>query len=164
MKNDQEKKRVVVCGEKWVAERCLQFLYGRRDTEICAIVAAPEDWQANLISFGTERRIKVFVGNINDYVDVLASLKPDYIFSFQYRPLLKTAILNLPLHGCVNMHFGLLPRYGGCYPVAWAILNGEKQAGVTLHHMVEGFDEGGIIAQATVPVEMIRHHVNCLIP
>ncbi len=153
MHNGLRKKRVVVCGEKWVAEQCLHFLYRRSDTEICAIVAAPEDWQANLISFGTERRLKTFVGNINDYVDELAALKPDFIFSLQYRPLLKRAILNIPIQGCVNLHFGLLPRYGGCYPVAWAILNGEKQAGVTLHSMVEEFDEGEIIAQSTVSID-----------
>ncbi len=152
MKKALEKKKVVICGEKFVAERCLQFLHSRNDTEICAIVAAPEDWQADLISFGARNRLRVFVGNINDYVDELTSLRPDYIFSFQYRPLLKKAIINLPNNGCVNLHFGLLPRYGGCYPVAWAILNGEKQAGVTLHYMVKKFDEGGIIAQATAPI------------
>ncbi len=148
-----KKKRVVVCGEKWVAEQCLEFLYNREDTEICAIVAAPKDWQADLISFGTTKRLKVFVGNINDYIDELSSLRPDFIFSIQYRPLLKSAILNLPTHGCINLHFGLLPRYGGCYPIAWAILNGEKQAGSTLHYMVEKFDEGDIIAQTSVPIK-----------
>ncbi len=147
-----KKKRVVVCGEKWVAEQCLEFLYNRDDTEICAIVAAPKDWQADLISFGTKRRLKVFVGNINDYFDEFARLQPDFIFSIQYRPLLKSAILNLPTCGCINLHFGLLPRYGGCYPIAWALLNGEKQAGPTLHYMVENFDEGDIIAQTSIPI------------
>lgn len=148
-----KKKKVVVCGEKWVAEQCLEFLYNREDTEICAIVAAPKDWQADLISFGTKRKLKVFVGNINDYFDELAHLQPDYIFSIQYRQLLKSAILNLPTCGCINLHFGLLPRYGGCYPIAWSILNGEKQAGSTLHYMVEKFDEGDIIAQTSVPIK-----------
>ena len=142
-----------MCGEKWVAEQCLEFLYNREDTEICAIVAAPEDWQADLISFGTNRNLKVFIGNINDYFDDLASLQPDFIFSVQYRPLLKPPILNLPTSGCINLHFGLLPRYGGCYPIAWSILNGEKQAGSTLHYMVEKFDEGDIIAQTSVPIK-----------
>ncbi len=148
-----KKKRIVVCGEKWVAEQCLEFLYNREDTEIGAIIASPKDWQADLISFGAKRRIKVFVGNINDYIDELTLLQPDFIFSIQYRPLLKSAILNLPTCGCINLHFGLLPRYGGCYPIAWAILNGEKQAGSTLHYMVENFDEGDIIAQSSVTIK-----------
>ncbi len=148
-----KKKKVVLCGEKRIAEQCLEFLYNREDTEICAIVAAPEDWQADLISFGATRRLKVFVGNINNYVNELKLLQPDFIFSIQYRPLLKSAILNLPTCGCINLHFGLLPRYGGCYPIAWAILNGEKLAGSTLHYMVEKFDEGDIIAQTSVPIK-----------
>ena len=152
MDNVSKKKRVVICGEKLVAERCLSFLHDRNDTEISAIVAAPKDWQADLVFFGASKRLKVFVGNINDYAEELAYLKPDFIFSIQYRPLIKSAILNIPTHGCINLHFGLLPRYGGCYPVAWSILNGEKQAGATLHYMVEKFDEGDIIAQTSVPI------------
>ncbi|MDP6925244.1 MAG: formyltransferase family protein [Candidatus Scalindua sp.] len=148
-----KKKRVVLCGEKWVAEQCLEFLYNREDTEVCAIVAAPEDWQADLISFGARKDLKVFIGNINNFFDDLASLQPDFIFSVQYRPLLKSAILNLPKSGCINFHFGLLPRYGGYYPIAWSILNGEKQAGSTLHYMVEKFDDGDIIAQTSVPIK-----------
>ena len=82
----------------------------------------------------------------------LAALKPDFLFSIQYRPLVKAQILGMPTRGCFNLHFGLLPRYGGCYPVAWAILNGEQQAGVTFHHMAERFDEGDVVAQRSVPV------------
>lgn len=147
------KTRVIVCGEKWLAEQCLEFLLSRTDTELCAIVAAPKDWQSDLIAWGARRRIKVFVGNINDYERELALAKPDFIFSFQYRPLLRRRILGLPARGCVNLHFGLLPRYGGCYPVAWAILNGEKEAGATLHYMAEKFDEGDIIAQTKVSIQ-----------
>ncbi|MDH3604533.1 MAG: formyltransferase family protein, partial [Candidatus Tectomicrobia bacterium] len=75
-----------------------------------------------------------------------------FIFSIQYRRLLRPPILRLPQHGCINLHFGLLPRYGGCYPIAWAILNGESQAGATLHYMSEKFDEGDVIAQGAVPI------------
>lgn len=152
MSDARGKRRVVVCGEKLLAEQCLEFLLQQSNTEVCGIVAVPKDWQADLISFGAKRRIKVFVGNINDYANELASLHLNFIFSFQYRPLVKTTILKLPTSGCINLHFGLLPRYGGCHPVAWAILNGESQAGATLHYMSEKFDEGDIIAQTSVPV------------
>jgi len=145
--------RVLLCGEKSVAEGCLQFLVNRPDTEVCGIVAAPTDWQADLISWGAKRRIKVFVGNINDYLNELIPMKLDFIFSVQYRPLLKRPILELPRLGCINLHFGLLPRYGGCYPIAWAILNNESEAGATLHYMVEKFDEGDVISQVKVPID-----------
>ena len=153
MKPDKTKMRVLLCGEKSVAEKCLEFLLNRSDTEVCGIVAAPKDWQADLISWGAKRRIKVFVGNINDYHDELTKMNLDFIFSVQYRPLLKHPILDLPRLGCINLHFGLLPRYGGCYPIAWAILNNEHEAGATLHYMVERFDEGDIISQVKVPID-----------
>ncbi len=146
------KTRVVVCGEKRIAEACLQVLNACGDTDICAVVASPRDWQADLIAWGMAHRTKVYVGNINRYVDEIKGLAPDFIFSIQYRRLLKAEILAIPRRGCVNLHFGLLPRYGGCYPVAWAILNGESQAGATLHYMTERFDEGDVIAQCSVPV------------
>ena len=146
------KTRVILCGEKQIAEHCLEFLYQREDTEIAAIVATPNDWQADLISWGLKRRIKVYVGNINLYADELSRLQPDLIFSLQYRLLLRPEILQIPPRGCINLHFGLLPRYGGCYPIAWAILNGEPQAGATLHYMSDRFDEGDIIARCAVPI------------
>ncbi|ETW98441.1 MAG: hypothetical protein ETSY1_18825 [Candidatus Entotheonella factor] len=148
----RRKTRVVVCGEKHVAEACLRILSVCDDTDICAVVASPRDWQADLIAWGVAHRTKVYVGNINRYIDELKRLEPDFIFSVQYRRLLRPDVLAIPRRGCINLHFGLLPRYGGCYPVAWAILNGESQAGVTLHYMTERFDEGDVIAQCSVPV------------
>lgn len=146
------KTRLIFCGEKEAAERCLDFLYDDKETEICAIIAAPQDWQSDLIGWAAKRRQKVFVGNINDYIDELTLMQPDLILSVQYRPLLRKPILKLPKHGCVNLHFGLLPRYGGCHPIAWALLNGEQVAGATLHYMSQQFDEGDIIAQTSLPV------------
>ncbi|MDH3602647.1 MAG: formyltransferase family protein [Candidatus Tectomicrobia bacterium] len=148
----QQKTRVVVCGEKWVAQQCLQFLYDRQDTELCAIVTAATDWQADLPSWGAKKKVKVYVGNINHYVNELTALQPDFLFSIQYRPLLRPPILRLPKNGCANLHFSMLPRYGGCYPIAWAILNGEQQTGATLHYTTERFDDGDLIAQVAVPM------------
>jgi methionyl-tRNA formyltransferase len=144
--------RVVVCGQRAVALRCLEYLLGRPDTELCAIVASPKDWQADLIAWGVEHKVKVFVGNVNHYKFEINNICTDFIFSIQYGPLLKPPILRAPRRGCVNLHFGLLPRYGGCYPIAWAILNGEERAGATLHYMTENFDEGAVLAQTAVPV------------
>jgi UDP-4-amino-4-deoxy-L-arabinose formyltransferase/UDP-glucuronic acid dehydrogenase (UDP-4-keto-hexauronic acid decarboxylating) len=147
-----DKIKVVVCGEKWVAQKCLDFLYEEPKTEICAIVtSSTTDWQTDLAKWGAKRGIKVFLGNVNNYVNDISSFQPDLIFSIQYRLLIKPIILRISRH-CINLHFGLLPRYGGCHPIAWAILNGEKQAGVTLHEMSEKFDEGDIFGQLAVPI------------
>ena len=141
-----------MCGEKLIAERCLDFLIARDDTEVAAVIAAENDWQANLIAWAERNVVQTFGGNLNKYCDELAAIAPDFLFSIQYRPLLKEPILRIPARGCLNLHFGLLPRYGGCYPIAWAILNGEARAGVTLHYMSPRFDEGEIVAQQSVIV------------
>lgn len=82
----------------------------------------------------------------------LASLQPDFLFSFYYRLMLKAPLLALPKHGAYNMHGSLLPRYRGRVPVNWAIIHGERQTGATLHQMVEKPDAGGIVAQQAVPI------------
>jgi len=144
--------RVALCGEKRIAENCLEFLHAREDTELCAIVTEEGDWDADLIQWGARHQRPVFVGNINHFSDALAALDLDYLLSVQYRKLVRMPVLALAKKGALNLHFGLLPRYGGCYPLAWALLNGEAEAGATLHFMSEHFDEGDIVEQVSVPV------------
>ncbi len=144
--------RVVACGEKLTAERCLDFLHARDDTKLVAIFTSPQDWQTDLVRWGEQRQIRVLVGDINDYYDEIADIQPDFIFSLQYRRRLKAPVIALPLHGCVNLHFSLLPRYAGCHPIAWVILNGERTSGATLHYMTERFDEGDVLAATEIPI------------
>jgi len=61
-------------------------------------------------------------------------------------------ILSVPRLGAFNMHGSLLPKYRGRAPINWAILNGEKQTGMTLHHMVKKADAGDIVDQEAVPI------------
>ena len=82
----------------------------------------------------------------------LAALKPDFLFSFYYRQMLKAPLLALPKQGAYNMHGSLLPKYRGRVPVNWAIIHGERETGATLHQMLEKPDAGGIVAQQAVPI------------
>ncbi len=83
---------------------------------------------------------------------VVQAAKPDVIFSFYYRSMIDMKILNLAPLGAFNMHGSLLPKYRGRACVNWAVLNGETQAGVTLHHMVARADAGNIVAQEAVEI------------
>jgi methionyl-tRNA formyltransferase len=67
--------------------------------------------------------------------------------------MLSEDILNLPVSGAYNLHGSLLPAYRGRTPVNWAIINGEKQTGVTLHHMIGKADAGDIVGQKAVEIE-----------
>ena len=81
---------------------------------------------------------------------LIRALWPDLIFSFSYRKVIPVSILELAPLGAFNIHGALLPRYRGRACVNWAVLNGETETGVTLHHMVERVDEGRIVDQEVV--------------
>lgn len=79
-------------------------------------------------------------------------LRPDLIFSFYYRRMIPTALLDTAPLGAFNLHGSLLPKYRGKAPINWAILHGENQTGATLHHMVKEPDAGDIVDQHVVPI------------
>jgi len=81
-----------------------------------------------------------------------AAAKPDFLFSFYYRHMLRREWLDLPARGAFNMHGSLLPRYRGRVPVNWAVIHGERETGATLHRMNEKPDNGAIIDQCAVPI------------
>lgn len=90
-----------------------------------------------------------------DMAGVIATIEgpsPDFIFSFYYRRLLPQRILDLASKGALNLHGSLLPKYRGRAPVNWAIINGERETGVTLHHMVAEADAGDIVGRRAVPI------------
>lgn len=77
----------------------------------------------------------------------------DVYFSAYYRWVLPSPALGWPSRGAFNLHPSLLPLYRGPVPLLWAILNGERQAGVTLHQMVAAVDAGPIVAQRTLMID-----------
>jgi methionyl-tRNA formyltransferase len=82
----------------------------------------------------------------------VATVQPDFIFSFYYRHMLPVELLALARHGAYNMHGSLLPKYRGRVPINWAVLHGETETGATLHEMAAKPDAGAIIAQTAVPI------------
>lgn len=86
------------------------------------------------------------------FVRRIASIAPDFIFSFYYRQMLPATILRAARRGALNMHGSLLPRYRGRAPVNWAVIRGETQTGATLHYMTERPDAGDIVDQQAVPI------------
>ncbi|WP_426234238.1 bifunctional UDP-4-amino-4-deoxy-L-arabinose formyltransferase/UDP-glucuronic acid oxidase ArnA [Pseudomonas sp. TWP3-2] len=87
------------------------------------------------------------------WIERIARVDPDYIFSFYYRNLLSEPLLVTAKKGAFNLHGSLLPRYRGRAPANWVLVNGETETGVTLHRMVKRADAGAIIAQQRVAIE-----------
>src|SRR5260370_36577275 len=81
----------------------------------------------------------------NDEAKALfASHGADAVVVVAFGRILPTEFLSAPKHGCVNVHFSLLPKYRGAAPVNWAIVNGEPETGVTTMQIVEELDAGPI--------------------
>jgi len=77
--------------------------------------------------------------------DALRALRPDLIVVAAYGKLLPRSVLDLPAHGCINVHASLLPRWRGAAPIQWAILAGDVVTGVTIMAMAEEMDAGDIL-------------------
>lgn len=86
------------------------------------------------------------------WVDKISDLQPDILFSFYYRDMLKQPLLNIPRQGCLNLHGSLLPSYRGRAPINWVLVKGEKETGITLHHMTVKPDDGDIVCQRLVGI------------
>lgn len=82
----------------------------------------------------------------------LASLQPGLIVVAAYGQILPRKILELPVHGSINVHASLLPRWRGAAPVQAAILAGDAQTGVTIMKMDAGLDTGPILKQTATPI------------
>ena len=82
----------------------------------------------------------------------LQSCAPDLIVVVAYGKLLPKRVLELPRHGCINVHASLLPKYRGAGPIQWAVLNGEAETGVTTMRMAEGLDTGDMLEQSRTPI------------
>ncbi len=85
-------------------------------------------------------------------VEAIKALNPDIIVTAAFGQILPKMILDIPRLGCINVHASLLPKYRGAAPIQWAIINGEKETGVTIMYMDAGLDTGDIISSVTVPI------------
>ncbi len=86
------------------------------------------------------------------FFDVLSKWVPDLIVVVAYGRILPRQILELAPHGCLNVHYSLLPKYRGAAPVPWAIIGGEEKSGVTTMRLVEKMDAGPIFLQREISV------------
>lgn len=87
------------------------------------------------------------------FLEALLGWRPDLIAVAAFGRILPSAILQMPARGCINVHASLLPKYRGAGPIQWAIINGERETGITTMLMDEGMDTGAILLQERVPIQ-----------
>lgn len=88
----------------------------------------------------------------SDYAKILRENKPDIAFAIGWRYLITKEAYSIPPLGTLIIHDSLLPKYRGFAPMNWAMINGEKETGVTLFHIAEGVDCGPIVDQLATPI------------
>ena len=85
-------------------------------------------------------------------MQILNDIAPDLIVVTAYGQILPKEILDLPKHGCINIHASLLPKYRGAAPINWVLLNGETETGVTSMQMGEGLDTGDMLIRKATEI------------
>jgi len=153
-----ENVNVVLMGANRLAVEALTDLL-EWNTGIQAVVPNPSDrgidsWEPSLKKFAQELNLKIHETanpNSQESLKFFRGLDFDYIISVHYDKILKDKILDLPKKGAINIHFAPLPKYRGCFPIHWAMIEGNS-AGVSLHWMDKGIDTGDIISTKTIPI------------
>jgi len=88
-----------------------------------------------------------------NFIQWLKTQNPDLIVVVAFGNILPPKILNIPSHGCINLHASSLPAYRGAAPINWVLINGEKKTGVTTILMNEWMDTGDILLQREIDIE-----------
>jgi methionyl-tRNA formyltransferase len=116
--------------------------------------AHEEIWWRSCAELAEQHVIPVHIDEgVETVRTTIAALKPAVIYSFSYRHLIPEKVLALAPLGAFNLHPSLLPAYRGRAPVNWVLVNGERETGVTLHHMVARADAGDIVGQRAIAID-----------
>lgn len=147
--------RIVFMGTPDFAVPSLQALIDAGH-DVCAVYTQPDKPQGRkqiltappVKTLALEHDIPVFQPSTLKNEDEQARLRelaPEVIIVVAYGKLLPKAVLDIPPHGCINVHGSLLPRWRGAAPIQWAVIAGDEMAGVTTMQMAEGLDTGDML-------------------
>lgn len=137
---------IIFMGTPDFASSSLEALY-RANFNIQAVVTNPDKPKGRgmkmvcspVKEFALSKNIKIYqpirIRKNKDFINEIKALNPDVICVVAYGKILPKEILEIPKLGCINVHASLLPKYRGAAPIQWAILNGEKETGVTTMYM-----------------------------
>lgn len=149
-----KKLKTVFFGTPDFSVPSLEILFNHPNIEILSVVSMPdrkkgrgmEVTSPEVIQFAKERKVPFFqTTNINKEEDFLKSIKDaDLFVVLAFAQFLSQDVLDIPKLGCFNIHTSLLPKYRGAAPIQYAILNGDKQTGVSIQKMVKKMDAGDL--------------------
>ena len=156
--------KIVFMGTPDFAVSTLEALYQSRH-EVAAVVTQPDKPKGRgkamamppvkekALEYGIPVYQPVRVRKDEAFFEELTKIQPDVIVVIAFGQILPERILNLPKYGCINVHASLLPKYRGAAPIQWAVIDGEKESGVTTMQMDAGLDTGDMLLKETVALE-----------
>ena len=157
--------KIVFMGTPDFAKESLKAIYESKNKyEILGVVTNPDKPKGRgmkmiaspVKEFAQEKELKIYqptkVKGNTEFINEIKSLNPDVICVVAYGKILPKEILEIPNMGCINVHASLLPKYRGAAPIQWAILNGDKETGITTMYMDEGMDTGDMILKEKVEI------------
>ncbi len=158
---NQTPKHAVVFAYHAVGVACLQALIDA-GIQIDLVITHANDpnetiWFGSVQKLCEQRGLRYRIVQQSELLNLVPEIKaiaPDYLFSFYYRFMLPTELLETATIAALNMHGSLLPKYRGRAPVNWTVLHGEIETGATLHIMEAKPDAGDIVGQVAVPIEI----------
>ncbi len=143
-----------------IGARCLRWLLDQPEAEVAAVVTWPDyvhpEIEIAVKDVLYDTHLPLYQPrDVNDdrFVDTMRALEPDLFVSMYFGKLFKAPLLAVPKAGCVNIHNSILPKYRGQAPSIWAVANGDRETGQTMHYLDEGMDTGDVIASKAIPIE-----------
>ena len=150
--------RIVFMGTPDFAVDSLAALVESSDHEIVAVITQPDRPKGRgqkvlmtpVKEYALEKNLVVLQPakiRTPEFIEELKVLAPELIVVVAFGQFLPKEILELPKYGCINVHASLLPKYRGAAPIHYAVMNGEKESGVTIMRMDKGMDTGAMLAK-----------------
>ena len=155
--------KIVFMGTPDFAKKSLEAVYNE-GYDIIGVVTNPDKPKGRgmklvpspVKEYALEKELKIYqpikVKQNEEFMNEIRKLNPDVICVVAYGKILPKEILNIPKFGCINVHGSLLPKYRGAAPIQWAVLNGDKETGITTMYMYEGMDTGDMILKQKVEI------------
>jgi methionyl-tRNA formyltransferase len=156
-------KQIVFFGTPSIAADVLEYALmhqAEMQVEVALVVTAPDKpvgrkkilTSSAVKVMAQKHRLPVHTGSVRDDVVRGALRRADHALLFAYGRIIPQDILDLPARGCINIHPSALPLYRGASPIAFSMLRGDRELGVTLMQMDAQLDHGPIIMQERVPM------------
>jgi len=150
-----DKVKTIFLGTGWESVETLKTLHKSKEFEVVAVITTPDKpigrkqivTPSDVKKYALEKNIPVEQPDKvkERYIEIAQKYNPEIVICKAFGEIVPKEFLDYPKYGCINIHFSLLPKFRGAVPIQKALLDGEKETGITIMLMSEGLDEGDII-------------------